>query len=58
MENYCSLLLSSVLIISALVTNIKADTPANCTYEDVIGSWMLYEGSKGNEKTIDCSSFS
>ncbi len=48
--NACILLLALVSII-----NVSADTPANCTYEDISGSWVFHEGPRGNEKTIDCS---
>ena len=34
-----------------------ADTPANCTYEEITGRWTLFVGEGGNDRTIDCSSF-
>ncbi len=37
------------------LTSIRADTPANCTYEDIAGSWVFHEGPRGNDKTLDCS---
>lgn len=45
----------------ALLTNVpsllRADTPANCTYEDVVGEWTFYMGSSFNDKTLNCSDF-
>jgi len=34
-----------------------ADTPANCTYEDIIGTWHFFEGSRGQNSQIDCDKF-
>jgi len=33
-----------------------ADTPANCTFEDVEGSWIFYESERSQGSTIDCMS--
>ncbi|XP_064596864.1 dipeptidyl peptidase 1-like [Liolophura sinensis] len=32
-----------------------ADTPANCTYEDIKGTWKFLIGPRGNDNTVDCS---
>ena len=34
-----------------------ADTPANCTYEEIAGRWIFFVGEGGKDRTIDCSSF-
>jgi len=34
-----------------------ADTPANCTYEDIIGTWHFFEGPRGQNSQIDCDKF-
>jgi len=34
-----------------------ADTPANCTYEEIVGRWIFFVGEGGKDRTIDCSSF-
>lgn len=47
------LLLSSIFLISG---KVEADTPANCTFEDVEGSWIFYESERSQDSTIDCSS--
>jgi hypothetical protein len=60
MSNY-PVLFSYLLIIFSLnifVHKVKADTPANCTYEDVHGSWQFFESQKGLDKTVDCKSTS
>ncbi len=31
------------------------DTPANCSYESVAGSWTFFIGATGNDNSIDCS---
>lgn len=31
-----------------------ADTPANCTIQDVIGEWIFYEGPMSETPNIDC----
>ncbi|XP_029373229.1 dipeptidyl peptidase 1 [Echeneis naucrates] len=34
----------------------RADTPANCTYEELLGTWLFQLSKVGQEKTINCSS--
>ncbi|KAI5098626.1 dipeptidyl peptidase 1 precursor [Silurus meridionalis] len=31
------------------------DTPANCTYEELLGTWIFQISNVGQNKTIDCS---
>lgn len=31
------------------------DTPANCTYEDLLGTWVFQVSKGGHDKTINCS---
>lgn len=47
--------LSVITLFSAIVHNVAADTPANCTFEDVLGDWIFYEGERGHSPSIDCS---
>ena len=35
---------------------VRGDTPANCSYEDISGSWTFYESERSGTKDIDCSS--
>ena len=36
---------------------VLCDTPANCTYEDILGTWTFHIGPAGYDNTIDCSKF-
>ncbi|CAF0785362.1 unnamed protein product [Brachionus calyciflorus] len=47
-------LLKTAFLLSFVIL-IKADTPANCTYEDIRGFWVFHEGPRGNDKAINCS---
>lgn len=48
----CSVLLCVLLV---WVEAGQADTPANCTYEDLLGTWVFQVSKGGQEKTINCS---
>ena len=47
----------TVVLLTNLVSLLQADTPANCTYEDVVGEWTFSVGSSLNDKTLNCSDF-
>ncbi|XP_059820577.1 dipeptidyl peptidase 1 [Hypanus sabinus] len=32
-----------------------ADTPANCSYEDLLGTWVFHVGQEGQDRNVDCS---
>ena len=49
-----SLMLAVVLLTGGLGM-VLADTPANCTYSDVLGTWIFYLGPTGYNNTVDCS---
>ena len=56
MQKMAFLVFSSVvLFLLSFCTVISADTPANCTYEEIRGTWMFSIGEGGNDNTIDCS---
>ncbi|CAH1257400.1 CTSC [Branchiostoma lanceolatum] len=38
-----------------LVPLVVADTPANCTYADMLGTWKFSVSKGGNDKTLDCT---
>ncbi|XP_014668369.1 PREDICTED: dipeptidyl peptidase 1-like [Priapulus caudatus] len=38
-----------------ILCKARGDTPANCTYEDVTGSWTFQEGNRNHGKTLNCS---
>lgn len=44
-----------IVVMCTLMSGIMADTPANCTYEDIRGVWVFHEGPRGNDKTVNCS---
>lgn len=46
-----------VLTFSVFVLTIRADTPANCTYEDILGSWTFHVGPGGNDNSVNCTTF-
>ena len=45
----------AIFVLNIFLNQVKADTPANCTYEDVRGAWQLFEFVKGQDKTVDCT---
>lgn len=40
--------------LALLVAGARADTPANCTYQDVAGTWILYESERSQSSGLDC----
>lgn len=51
--------LSGVLWLCAVVLTCfeaaRGDTPANCTYEDLLGTWVFQVSKGGHDKTVNCS---
>lgn len=50
--------LGGVLLLCAVLTCFEAargDTPANCTYEDLLGTWVFQVSKGGHDKTLNCS---
>ncbi|XP_051881503.1 dipeptidyl peptidase 1 [Pristis pectinata] len=37
------------------VRSAVADTPANCSYEDLLGTWVFHVGHEGQGRDVDCS---
>ena len=50
MTVYNMMLLAGCLL--ALIHSSVADTPANCSYADVVGKWTIYETARGNDNTL------
>ena len=50
-----SFLCGVLLVLFSFCTKISADTPANCMYEEIRGSWLFSVGQGGHDNTIDCS---
>ncbi|GFY38193.1 dipeptidyl peptidase 1 [Trichonephila inaurata madagascariensis] len=44
-------------VLGVLLGFAAADTPANCTYEDIRGVWAFYEGERSGNNSIECSNF-
>lgn len=46
---------TTLTILACLAYSVLADTPANCTYEDIRGTWTFEISESNKDKTIDCS---
>jgi len=44
------------LLLVAVIGLVACDTPANCTFQDVVGTWTFYETARTAGANIDCSS--
>ena len=40
---------------ATFIAEVLGDTPANCTYEEIKGTWMFQLGKGGHDRTIYCS---
>ena len=47
--------LTVLLLLVGELSVVLADTPANCTYEDVLGAWTFHVGPSGLDNTVNCS---
>ncbi|XP_029922587.1 dipeptidyl peptidase 1 [Myripristis murdjan] len=49
--------LSGVLVCVLLlcVEGSLGDTPANCTYEELLGTWLFHVSKGGHDRHVDCS---
>lgn len=50
-----SMILTIGLVTLVVFSSALADTPANCTYDDIAGRWVFLMGEPGGDRTIDCS---
>ena len=46
---------ASLVAVAMMTRLVAADTPANCTYEDIRGTWMFSIGPTGLDRTVNCS---
>lgn len=46
-----------VILFTVFTSTVLADTPANCTYDDMLGSWTFNLGSNTYDKSVDCTQF-
>lgn len=44
-----------VCVLMLWVESSWGDTPANCTYEDLLGTWVFQVSKGGRDKTVNCS---
>lgn len=49
------MILTIGLVTLVVFSSALADTPANCTYDDIAGRWVFLMGEPGGDRTIDCS---
>lgn len=54
-QNIMACLATLLVVLLALLPLATSDTPANCTYEDIRGTWTLHVGEGGHENTLDCT---
>lgn len=45
-----------IFFLFAALSAAQADTPANCTYENIAGTWIFHAGPSGQDNTLDCRS--
>lgn len=36
---------------------VIGDTPANCTYDDILGDWVFHIGEDGYDRKLNCTGF-
>ncbi|XP_033647761.1 dipeptidyl peptidase 1-like [Asterias rubens] len=48
-------ILKFVSILLALLPVVLCDTPANCTFEDVVGQWEFRVSAGGEDNTLNCT---
>lgn len=45
----------AVLAAFLFVSSVNADTPANCTYDDISGRWLFMMGPTGGDRSLNCT---
>ena len=48
------MLLPLVVLLALSLPAALADTPANCSYEEIVGTWLFHIGEKGFDNTVHC----
>ncbi|XP_053059744.1 dipeptidyl peptidase 1 isoform X2 [Acinonyx jubatus] len=48
-------LLAALLLLLAVAGPAYCDTPANCTYPDLLGTWVFQVGAVGSRSEVNCS---
>lgn len=52
-----ALLIYGLTFVVFHVAFVGADTPANCSYEEILGEWNFHIGEYGHDKTVNCTGF-
>ncbi|XP_070281924.1 dipeptidyl peptidase 1 isoform X3 [Myotis yumanensis] len=47
--------LAALLLLLCAVGTVLGDTPANCTYPDLLGTWVFQVGPGGSQHEVNCS---
>ncbi|XP_036716870.1 dipeptidyl peptidase 1 isoform X2 [Balaenoptera musculus] len=47
--------LAALLLLLIRASNVHCDTPANCTYPDLLGTWVFQVGRSGSQREVNCS---
>ncbi|XP_060016178.1 dipeptidyl peptidase 1 isoform X2 [Lagenorhynchus albirostris] len=47
--------LAALLLLLFSASNVHCDTPANCTYPDLLGTWVFHVGHSGSQREVNCS---
>ncbi|XP_012600616.2 dipeptidyl peptidase 1 isoform X2 [Microcebus murinus] len=48
-------LIAALLLLLSGVCAVRGDTPANCTYPDLLGTWVFQVGPSGPQRDTNCS---
>ncbi|CAL4065910.1 unnamed protein product, partial [Meganyctiphanes norvegica] len=43
-----------ILFLLSVVSLVRTDTPANCMYEDILGTWTFLETARTDDNSISC----
>ncbi|XP_038170272.1 dipeptidyl peptidase 1 isoform X2 [Arvicola amphibius] len=46
---------AALLLVLVGVCTVRSDTPANCTYPDLLGTWVFQVGPRGPRSDLNCS---
>lgn len=47
--------LAALLLLVCGAGSVRGDTPANCTYPDLLGTWVFQVGPSGSQRDVNCS---
>nr|XP_012600617.1 dipeptidyl peptidase 1 isoform X3 [Microcebus murinus] len=48
-------LIAALLLLLSGVCTVRGDTPANCTYPELLGTWVFQVGPSGPQRDTNCS---